>query len=193
MRKIGLLVCLIALGSTFAFAQDQEKKTEESPTAAAPAPPVANQADVASRDAIMNAVYEVISGPAGQKRDWNRFLSLFAPGARLIAVDKNKEGELVARVFTPDDYVKLASPYFDKEGFFERESSRTLESWANIEQIFSTYESRHAAGDAKPFARGINSFQLFNDGKRWWVVTIYWQEETPTTPLPKKYLGKKAH
>jgi hypothetical protein len=66
-----------------------------------------------------------------------------------------------------------------------------MESWANIEQIFSTYESRHAAADPKPFARGINSFQLFNDGKRWWIVTIYWQEESTNTPLPKKYLGKK--
>jgi hypothetical protein len=106
-------------------------------------------------------------------------------------VDKNHDGQLVVHVFSPEDYVKLAEPYFVKEGFFERESSRTLESWANIEQVFSTYESRHAAADPKPFARGINSFQLFNDGKRWWVVTIYWQEESAETPLPKKYLGKK--
>ena len=52
-------------------------------------------------------------------------------------------------------------------------------------QIFSTYESRHDAKDAKPFARGINSFQLYYDGSRWWVVTILWQEETPENPLPK--------
>ena len=37
----------------------------------------ARPADVASIDAIMRAVYEVISGPAGQKRDWNRMRSLF--------------------------------------------------------------------------------------------------------------------
>ena len=189
LRKICLLAWLFALSATFTLAQDQEKKPGEA--APAVAPPVANSADVASRDAIMAATYDVISGDAGKKRDWNRFLSLFAPGARLIAVDKNKEGQLVAHVFSPDDYVRLADPYFQKEGFFERESSRTMESWANIEQIFSTYESRHAAADPKPFARGINSFQLFNDGKRWWIVTIYWQEESTNTPLPKKYLGKK--
>ena len=189
LRKVCLLACLVGLTAGLAFAQDQEKKPTDA--TAETAPPVANPADVASRDAILAATYDVISGPAGKKRDWNRFLSLFAPGARLIAVDKNKEGQLVARVFTPEDYVKLATPFFDKEGFFERESSRTLESWADIEQVFSTYESRHAAEDAKPFTRGINSFQLFNDGKRWWVVTIYWQEESKDTPLPKKYLGKK--
>jgi hypothetical protein len=188
MRKLCLLVWLVAFSAPCVLAQEKEKKpAEEQPVTA----PVANPADVSSRDAIMAATYDVISGPAGKKRDWNRFLSLFAPGARLAAVDKNHDGQLVVHVFSPEDYVKLAEPYFVKEGFFERESSRTLESWANIEQVFSTYESRHAAEDAKPFARGTNSFQLFNDGKRWWVVTIYWQEETAETPLPKKYLGKR--
>lgn len=36
--------------------------------------------------------------------------------------------------------------------------------------------------------RGINSFQLMNDGKRWWVVTIFWEAETPENPIPEKYL-----
>jgi hypothetical protein len=191
LRKFCLLVCLIGLSASFAPAQEQEKKPSTAEQEASTAPPVANPADVASRDAIMAATYDVISGDAGKQRDWNRFLSLFAPGARLVAVDKNKEGQLVAHVFSPEDYVRLATPYFEKQGFFEREASRTLESWANIEQVFSTYESRHAAADPKPFARGINSFQLFNDGKRWWIITIYWQEESADTPLPKKYLGKK--
>ena len=79
---------------------------------------------------------------------------------------------------------------FAKEGFFESELARRVEMYGSIAHVFSTYESRHAAGD-KPFARGINSFQLLNDGKRWWVVTIYWQAETPENPLPKEYLKSK--
>src|ERR1700733_8675155 len=125
MRKLCLLACLIAFSATFTRAQDQEKKPGDEQPATAP---MAKPADVASRDAIMAATYDVISGPAGQKRDWNRFLSLFAPGARLVAVEKNHDGQLVAHSFSPEDYVKLATPYFDKDGFFERESSRTLES-----------------------------------------------------------------
>ena len=158
MRKLCFAVCLALLLAPFAGAQDQEKKPSTAEQEAVAAPPVANPADVSSRDAIMAATYDVISGDAGKKRDWNRFLSLFAPGARLVAVDKNKEGQLVAHVFSPEDYVRLADPYFAKEGFFERESSRTLESWANVEQVFSTYESRHAATDAKPFARRDQQF-----------------------------------
>lgn len=158
-------------------------------TPAAPAPPPAARAtDVASPDAILAATYDVISGPAGQKRDWDRFRSLFLPGARLVAVSKKPDGTLGAFSVTPDEYATYADAYFAKNGFYEKESARHADRYADIMQIFSTYESRHDAKDATPFARGINSFQLFFDGARWWVVTIYWQEESPDNPLPKEFL-----
>jgi hypothetical protein len=171
-------------------AQDDSKK----PSAAAPAPQATPQlaakpADVASPDAILAATYDVISGPAGQQRDWDRFRSLFVPGARLIPVVPKKTGTgSDTRIITPDDYAKFADSYFQKNGFAEREISQKAEHYGNIMQIFSTYESRHDPKDAQPFARGINSFQLFYDGTRWWVVTIYWLEETPENPLPKEFL-----
>jgi hypothetical protein len=86
------------------------------------------------------------------------------------------------------DYADRAGSYFLKNGFAEREAFRKTERYGNIMQVFSTYESRHDAKDATPFARGINSFQLYYDGIRWWVVTIMWQEETPENPLPKEFL-----
>ncbi|HUJ29780.1 MAG TPA: hypothetical protein VLY23_00760 [Candidatus Acidoferrum sp.] len=130
----------------------------------------------------------MISGPAGQKRDWDRFRSLFAPGARLIPVNESKTGGFVARTLSPDEYAARAEPYFEKNGFTEREIARRTERWGNILQAFSTYESRHDAKDPAPFERGINSFQLYFDGKRWWVMTIMWQGETPATPLTPEFL-----
>jgi hypothetical protein len=161
-------------------AQDASKSQSAAP-AAAPATqgsavPAANPADVSSVDAIMAATYDVISGPPTKKRDWDRFRSLFVPGARLIPAERAKDG---SGIFKVD---------FSKNGFAEREIFRKSERYGNIMQIFSTYESRHDASDAKPFARGINSFQLLYDGKRWWVVTIYWQEEDAENPLPKEFL-----
>ena len=110
--------------------------------------------------------------------------------ARLIPAERAKDGSGIFKVdvITPDEYAKLADAYFSKNGFAEREIFRKSERYGNIMQIFSTYESRHDASDAKPFARGINSFQLLYDGKRWWVVTIYWQEEDAENPLPKEVL-----
>ena len=168
-------------------------KNPPSPPVAAPAPastPAANPADVSSPDAIMAAVYNVISGPAGQKRDWDRMNSLFYPGARLIHTTK-KEGGLGVATLSVQDWFDHASTYFEKNGFWEKEVARHTEKWANIYHAFSTYESRHDAKDAAPFARGINSFQLFYDGTRWWIITIYWQQESPENPLTSEFLSSK--
>jgi hypothetical protein len=143
--------------------------------------PAADAADVATMDSIITALYDVISGPPG-KRNWDRFRSLFVPGARLIRTGKRQTGEVSSRVLTPDEYIQRSAPFLEKDGFFEREISRRLEKFGNIAHIFSTYESRHAKDDATPFTRGINSIQLMNDGKRWWVVTIFWQGEGCARP-----------
>ena len=84
-------------------------------------------------------------------------------------------------------YAKGAAAYFTKEGFFEVSIANRVESWDHMAEVWSTYESRHAKGE-QPFARGVNSFQLFFDGTRWWIVTIYWEDETPGHSLPEKYL-----
>jgi len=155
--------------------------------AAGPSTPTANPADVASVDSIIAAVYDVISGPAGKKRDWDRMKSLFIPGARLIPTGPRQAGGYGSRVLTVDEYAERAGGFFEKEGFYEREAARKTEEFGQIVHVFSTYESRHAP-DAKPFQRGINSIQLMNDGTRWWIVTIFWQGEDDKHPLPEKYL-----
>ena len=184
---------MIAVTIAFATAARAETPTPTPPPGAAATPqaaPAANPADVATMDATVAALYDVISGPAG-KRDWDRFRSLFIPGARLIPTNPRPTGEVGSRVLTVEDYVQRAGALFERQGFFEREVSRRLERFGNIAHIFSTYESRHAKDDAKPFQRGINSIQLMNDGKRWWVVTIFWQGEDEKNPLPAKYLETK--
>lgn len=148
-----------------------------------------NPADVTSLDSIMHAVYDVISGDANRPRDWDRFRSLFVENARLIPVRKDAQtGAFSTKTYSVEEYIQRASPLMAKEGFFEREAARRVEGFGHIAHVFSTYESRHKLSDKAPFARGINSFQLFYDGKRWWVVTIYWDAETADTPIPKKYL-----
>jgi len=164
--------------------------TQEKPAVAAEQPPAANPMDVNSPDAILAALYDVISGPAGQPRDWNRFRSLFAPGARLIPTGRRPDGTTGARVLSPEDYIARTTPIFEKDGFYEKEITRRTERFGNILHAFSTYEARRKADDAQPFLRGINSIQLYFDGSRWWILTVFWQPETPDSPLPKDYLPK---
>jgi hypothetical protein len=181
-----LLPCALFAGACGPLSAAQ---SAPAPSQVSPAAPAARPADVSSMDAVIKAVYDAISGPGDQRRDWNRMRSLFVPGARLIAVHAGKDSPNVARVLSVEDYIRLAEPLMAKKGFFERESHRTVERFGDIAQVFSTYESRYAETDATPFERGINSFQLMFDGHRWWVVTIYWQGERSDRPIPKQYGG----
>jgi len=154
--------------------------------------PAARPTDVESVDAIVAAVYDVISGPAGQARDWDRWRSLFIPEARLISVGRNQDGINRHRVMTPEDYLQAAGLSLEQNGFFEDEIGRTQEDFGPIVHLFSTYQSKRTLNDPEPFARGINSFQLLNDGNRWWVVTVFWTSEGPDLPIPEGYLTGKG-
>ena len=194
--KSNVLALVVFLFCVAVVATGQEKQKPMSAPSPSPKPMLAepnviaspNLADVASVDSIIAAVYDVISGPAGKKRDWDRMRSLFLPGARLIPTGVRPGGAYGSRVLTVDEYIERSSGFFDKEGFYEKEVARTTEQFGQIVHAFSTYESKHAPDEAKPFQRGINSIQLMNDGKRWWIVTIFWQGEDEKTPLPEKYL-----
>jgi hypothetical protein len=151
----------------------------------------ADPADVESIDAIVTAVYDVISGEAGEARDWNRWHTLFAEGATLSAIVLGADGAVRRITMTPESYVERSGAALERDGFFEIEIGRVTEGYGLIAHAFSAYESRRSAGDAEPFARGINSFQLMNDGSRWRVVSIFWQSEGPENPIPEKYIGNR--
>jgi hypothetical protein len=160
------------------------------PAFAQSGPPAAIPADVESIDAIISALYASISGPAGAERQWDRFRSLMSPGARLIPSGVKRDSTTTIRVMTAEEYIS-ANDAGLRRGFFEKEIARKMDRYGNIAQLFSTYESRRAETDAQPFARGINSIQLHFDGKRWRILTIFWEGESPLHPLPDEYLPRR--
>lgn len=179
MKRLTLPALLITVFALGTMAQSPEAKP-------------ANPADVASVDSIIKALYDVISGPSGKQRDWDRFRSLFHSDAKLIPTGKNPQtGSFSARFLTPEDYVKRTNDMFLRDGFFEEEISRHTDVFGNIAQVFTTYEARRKKEDKDPFLRGINSIQLLNDGKRWWVLNVYWQAEDGEVKIPTEYLKKK--
>ena len=179
-----LAICLVSGYSGIAAGKPEVQLV--SPVDSIPADPK----DVSSIDAIIAALYDVISGPAGQKRNWDRMRTLFIPEARMMPTGKRPDGSYARRVLSVEDYINSSGPQLEKNGFFEREIGRKTDQFGNIVQVFSTYDSKRALADEKPFMRGINSIQLWNDGKRWWIVNIFWQSETPDTPIPEKYLQR---
>ena len=178
--RLSILAGALAL----ACAVPAAAQTAPAPLAAA----VARPADVASPEAIVTALYDVISGDAGVERDWDRFRSLFHPTARLMPSGVNREGVGVARSITPEEYIERSGPVLTRDGFHEREIARKAERFGHMVHVWSTYDSVRSLSDPAPFMRGINSIQLFHDGSRWWVLSVYWLAESPGTPIPPEYL-----
>ena len=150
--------------------------------------PAADPGDVESVDSILTALYDVISGPAGQARDWDRFRSLFIPEARLIPTGRSPDGEHGYQAWSPGEYAEQEGDFLEQNGFFAREIARTEERFGPVVHAFSTYDPKRTADDPGPFARGVSSIQLMHDDDRWYVVTIYWAAERPDLPIPGQYL-----
>jgi hypothetical protein len=174
MKKLTLTFCVFLITYTFTAQENTYKYMHH----------------VETLDSTLETLYAVISGEKGEERDWELFKYLFKPEAKLIPTLKNQEGVYVTRYMSPSDYIKSSGEWLIENGFFEKEIHRTENSYNNITQVFSTYESFHSKTDSKPFTRGINSIQLLNDGERWWIINIYWSQETEETPIPLEYLPK---
>lgn len=163
---------------------------------ASPAPPAvmpvivtsprAAPADVESAEAIITALYDVISGRVGQARNWNRMRSLFVPGGKLMPTVPRPDSSIGMRILSVNDYIAVSGPQLERVGFREREIARRVEQFGHIAHVWSTYEGRTETDSTA--IRGINSIQLMHDGARWWVVSVFWEAERPNLPLPPQYL-----
>ena len=160
-----------------------------------PRRPAAGDADGASPDAILAALYASVSHPDGAEPDWTRMRAIFLPVGMLIPPKRPKEDLFtVLDVDGFRDRVRKGAAAAKEKGestaFFEKEVARRLDCFGNVCQAFSTYEARRAPSDEKPFVSGINSIQLVNDGQRWWVASVVWDTERPGNPIPDQYKPK---
>jgi hypothetical protein len=145
--------------------------------------------DASSPETVATALYEVISGPASEERDWERFRSLFFRDARIIIGSSSPDGSIEAgKEWGVEEFVEAAGAHYRENGFWERELASRTEHFGNIAHVFSTYESCRGSEDSDPIGRGINSFQLIRDHDRWLVVSILFDVERPDRQIPEKYL-----
>ena len=183
------VICIVLTALTLSSASRLTAQGVPSATASATIP--ANPADVASADAIITALYDANTVMVDRKQGADRFRSLFVPGARLMPTFRPPNGKAGIRIETVDDYVQGASSGPPRHGFSEREIARTSQAFGNILQAFSTYETHRDSTDAHP-VHGINSIQLFNDGTRWWVVGVLWDNERPDKQIPAEFMKPKT-
>jgi len=167
-----------------------EDRRQKVPAGARP-----SDADGASVDAIVAALYASVSHDSAGEPNWPRMRDIFLPVGMLVP-PKNPKSDLFT-VLDVDGFeqrvkegMAAAKQKGDPTSFFEREIARKTDCFGNICQVFSTYESRRAPSDEKPFVRGINSIQLVNDGRRWWIASVVWDTERADNPIPAQNLPK---
>ena len=142
--------------------------------------------DVATLDGIINAYYEVVSGPAGQAADRLRDESLHIPDALVAITSVDSAGNPSVITMTVGGYHdRFGGPR--QQGFYEREIHRITQQFGHIAQVWSTYAISSTA-DGPEASRGINSIQLYFDGQRWWITSWIYDNERDGTPIPRRYL-----
>ncbi|MDY7107312.1 MAG: hypothetical protein SYC29_01630 [Planctomycetota bacterium] len=199
-KSIVMIICAATLVSPFGAASDEPARQLPPNHPTVPSmrnrepgvPPVADPADVRSIDAILEAYYNAISGPPDEARDWDRFLSLFLPDARLATA--RPAGRRAATVsLSPAQFARFNQSYFEGSGYTETEIHRRSDSFGNIAHVLSTYEARRGAPDSEPYSRGVYSIQLLGNGERWWIASILWDHEREgDNPIPPQYLPHDA-
>ena len=150
----------------------------------------ADPADVATPEAVMEALYASIQRAPGERYDWDRNLSLFLPTARLIPNTEQTGGAFVAH--TPVGFMETVEAFTvvggpDDKGFQEEQIAATVERFGDVAHVFSTYR-KHFWNDATILGRGVNSVQMVWSEGRWWITSVVWDEEAGAGPLPARYL-----
>lgn len=145
-------------------------------------------ADFSTIQGLLDAYYASISGPIGQPREFDRLRSLFHPSALLKYTYWSEEsGSAQVMVMEPEEFIGKLD-YTDKRGFYEHEISNVVHSFSSITQVFSTYSFR--TEDKFVSGQGITSYELFFDGKRYWITSMIWAAEDGNYKIPPEYLKK---
>ena len=146
-------------------------------------------ADVTSIDGIIRAMYESISGKAGEPRQWERDRALHHPKALLVPA-RQAPGGPAAGVMDLDGFVASRGPFLHANDFYEVEIGRREFRFGAIAHVLSSYEARTAPAPAgKVLRKGVNSIQLLNDGERWWILSTVWDNEREGVELPTDLAG----
>lgn len=141
--------------------------------------------DVRTIAGLTEAYYDCISGPIGQKRDFDRFRNLFHPNAT-FTYSYWSESEQKAKLmeFDFDGYLEKLD-YLDKKGFYEEEISSQITEYGTLVNVISTY--RFWMEDQTAEGRGITMYNYFYDGERYWIMSMLWQMESDRFPIPEEF------
>lgn len=150
--------------------------------------------DYESVEGVMTELYASVTRAPGEPFPWDRLRAIMLPGATMLPQRAQTQGE--SRLLTVDEFIEWIDEAWDPvigtaadQGFFEQQTNLIVEEFGDVAHAFTTYEK----GPFEPrqiIGRGVNSVQLVKRDGRWWVLSITWDEENTSGPLPPRYRGR---
>ena len=144
---------------------------------------VKNNEAVKTIEGIVGETIRIISGAKGVERDWEAFRNLYTDDAKITIVAQKKDGTNSIKTITLEKFVRLGKNFYKKEGFYEYELKKTIDEYNGIAHVVQSYQTKYADKNN----RGINSYQLVFDGKRWWINNLMWTDNKNGVDIPKEY------
>jgi hypothetical protein len=132
--------------------------------------------DTSRIESVIQTFYEVISGPAGHERDWDKMRALFVPGASLVS-SSVALGASPPEAIDVGAYVRRLAAWANQQGFFETGHIHRIEMFGNIATVVSMYEARHHPDESEPFRRGVCFMQMLGDGEQWRLTSMIWRDD----------------
>ena len=142
--------------------------------------------DIKSIDGITNLMLDILSGPQGEKRDWELYKSLFSEGATMHIVNPNAPIGKQMKTIPIDEFVEKYSAAYSRDGFFEEATGLVVNEFNGVANAFQSFYCKNLIGTYEN--RGVNTYQLIFADDRWWITNIAFANETEESKVPKKYL-----
>lgn len=121
-------------------------------------------------------LYAVLSAPE-ERRNWASIRDFYHPRATLVRTGIDDEWRTFALAMSLDEYIANVTELLDGVEFEERELHQTVTVFGNVARIASVYEYRYRRGGQESKGRGVNFFNLVNDGEGWKIMNVVWDNE----------------
>jgi hypothetical protein len=138
---------------------------------------------------MTTALYRAVSAEPG-RRDWDTVRKHYHPEARLVRTGVNPDGSVFVHAMSLPDYIENVETLLKDVQFSEVELSQDAVVFGNVARLTSVYEYTRRSPTESRQGRGVNFFTLVNDGTRWQIMSIVWDNERPGVSLTAAGLAR---
>jgi hypothetical protein len=127
-------------------------------------------------EALTARLYEQVGRPRDDA-GWDAIRPLYHPRATLVRTGVDDNGKRFALAMTLDEYIANVKQLLADVEFSEVELFQRVDEFGNVARLASVYEFRYRGGGEDRNGRGVNFFNLVNDGRGWQVMNMVWDNE----------------